>query len=82
MLLTLLQSIIDGFATLLGAIVSILPSSPFSGLQGIAIDSKWLGYACYFLPIPQILSLLQAWGFAVLVYYGYMIPMRWIKALD
>lgn len=82
MLLVLLQSILDGFAVLLSAIVAILPSSPFQGIYNITIDSDTFGYVCYFLPIPQMVSLLETWGTAVLVYYAYMIPMRWVKAVE
>jgi len=80
--MALLQSILNGLAALLKVIVLVLPTSPFAGLYSISIDSTWLGYACYFLPITQILALLQAWGLAILIYYAYMIPMRWIKALN
>lgn len=82
MIMLLLQSILNGLATLLKVIVVILPTSPFTGLYNLTIDSQWLGYASYFLPIPQMISLLQAWGTVILVYYAYMIPMRYIKALN
>jgi len=82
MIMALLQSILNGFASLLKVIMVVLPTSPFAGLYSISINSDWLGYACYFLPITQILALLQAWGTAILVYYVYMIPMRYIKALN
>lgn len=82
MLLILLQSIIDGFASIVTKIVSILPSSPFSGLYSLTMDSKWFGLLAYIIPIQPILSLLTAWILAVGVFYLYMILMRWAKAIE
>ena len=82
MLLTLLQSIIDGFAGLLSNIILVLPNSPFNGLKAMTIDSQWFGRLCYIVPVPQIISLLEAWGVAVGAFYLYMVILRWIKAIE
>ena len=62
MLLNLIQSIIDGFATVLLTIVTVLPSSPFEGLYNLSMDEQFLGYLSWLLPIAEMLALLQAWG--------------------
>lgn len=82
MLLSLLQGIIDGLVTALKGIVSVLPGSPFNGLSAVSIDSKWLGYLCYLVPVPQMVALLEAWGVAVGTFYVFMVGMRWIKAIE
>lgn len=82
MLLALLQGIIDGLATALGGLVSVLPTSPFTALNAVTMDSKWFGYLCYIVPIPQIVGLLQAWGTSILLFYVYMIFLRWAKAIE
>lgn len=81
MLLKLLQSIIDGLATLLVGIINVLPGSPFNGLSAMSIDNKWFGYLCYIVPVPQIMALLEAWGIAVGTFYLYQIILRWVKAV-
>lgn len=82
MLLSLLQSIIDGFASLLSTVVLVLPNSPFNGLSAMVLDSTWFGYLCYIVPVPQILALLEAWGVSVGLFYVYMIILRWVKAIE
>ncbi len=82
MLLNLIQSIIDGFATVLLTIVTVLPSSPFEGLYNLSMDEQFLGYLSWLLPIAEMLALLQAWGISVGGFYLYMIVLRWIKAIE
>lgn len=82
MLLKLMQGVLNGLGALLNVIVSVLPGSPFNGLYSLVIDNKWLGYLSYIIPVPQILSLLQAWILAVTAFYLYMVVLRWIKAIE
>lgn len=82
MLLNLLQSIIDGFATILMTIIVALPSSPFTGLYNLSMDSTFLGYLAWLFPVSEIIALLQAWGVSVGAFYLYMIVLRWIKAIE
>jgi uncharacterized protein (DUF486 family) len=82
MLLSLCQSVIDGLVAMLQGIANILPGSPFNGLSAMTLDSKWFGYLCYIVPVPQIIALLESWGVAVGLFYVYMIVLRWIKAIE
>ena len=72
MLLKLLQGIIDGFVAVLHGIISVLPGSPFNGLSAII---------CYIVPVPQIISVLEAWIIAVGTFYLYQVVLRWVKAV-
>lgn len=82
MLLNLLQSIIDGLAALLQGIIGLLPQSPFNGITALTLENDVLRHLAYLLPMPQIISTLEAWAVAVGIYYLYMIPMRWAKAVE
>ena len=82
MLLKLIQSIIDGFASGCAVILDILPGSPFQGLYSLTLDSNWLGYLSWLIPIPEILALLEAWIVSVGLFYFYMVALRWIKAIE
>ena len=82
MLLKLFQGIIDGLAAGLQVIINVLPQSPFDGLAALTLENEVLEGLAYLLPLPQILSTLEAWAVAVGIYYLYMIPMRWAKAVE
>lgn len=79
MLTTAAQAIINGLAALLSVIAHALPGSPFQGLTALALDSKWLGYLAYIVPVGAIVSTLEAWLVCIGVYYLYMVVMRWVK---
>lgn len=76
-----LNMIIAGLAAIINAIVVILPSSPFKALDNSPIN-QYLGMVNWFIPAYDILAELTAFCLAVLVYYGYSIVMRWIKAIE
>lgn len=82
MLFDLIQTIIDGLAVTLSAILKLLPQSPFNGLTAVMLDSDMLGYLAYLIPIQQIVVTLEMWCLAVGMYYLYMIPMRWAKSIE
>lgn len=82
MLLKFLQGTLDALAALLRGIVGLLPQSPFNGLSQLVLENDVLQHLAYLLPMPQIVSTLEAWALAVGIYYLYMIPMRWAKAVE
>lgn len=58
-----------------------LPDSPFKMLDSTPLHDI-LGYINYFIPIDFIINVLVAWTACILIYYGYSILMRWIKAIN
>jgi len=62
-------------------VITLLPASPFSQFNNLIASFPALGYIAYFVPIPQIISILQAWLLAITTYYGYMLVMRYIKLI-
>lgn len=81
MLLTLLQSIIDGFGSILAGIVFLLPKSPFQAIDALTVGNDLLSSLAWLVPFPQIIALLEAWVGAIMLYYVYMAIMRWIKLI-
>lgn len=74
----LFNSFIKGLGTVLVAMLSLLPTSPFVFVS--TIDNKYLGYMNYFLPIDSAVAHLEAYVLAVAIYYGLRIVLKWIKA--
>lgn len=77
----LLNSIISGLATVINAILSILPPSPFQALDNSPI-ADYIGYVNWFIPVAEILVELAACCTAILIYYAYSIVMRWMKVIE
>lgn len=82
MLLKLLQGIIDVLVATLNLTISFLPASPFKSFMNFSLDNDMIGAMNYFLPISEIISVLQAWLVAVTVYYIWMTVGRWVKIID
>lgn len=76
-----LNALIRGLGSVLSAIFSILPSSPFKILDNSSISS-YLPTINYFIPVSDIIAIFDTWIFAVGGYYLYQIVLRWIKAVE
>ena len=59
-----------------------LPLSPFRRIIDRIGDIPYIDTISWFVPIDEIILLLMYWTTAIAVYYGYMIALRWIKAID
>lgn len=79
-IISILNYIIAGLGTALQAVILLLPESPFglitSNLPDIIFNVEWL------FPVTEMLATLQAWVAAILVYYGYQVVLRWVKAIE
>lgn len=76
-----LNYIISGLGSIVTALVSVLPDSPFTAISNSDVAPYLSGFA-WVVPIPQILAILQAWITAVAIFYLGMIVLRWIKAIE
>lgn len=72
----------DQINTVLSWICVVLPDSPFKLLEDKTPLHDILPYINYFIPVDFMLSTLSAWCFCILIYYGYSILMRWLKAIQ
>lgn len=76
----MLNSILNMIAQALKWVVALLPDSPFQVLSNSVI-SEYLPLLNWLFPFSFILSTMQTWLSAVLVYYAYSAILRWVKAV-
>lgn len=76
--ITILNFLIVGIGTVLGWIVSIFPTSPFS--KPVATPELInVGWLTWLLPFPTMIQHTLLLATAVLAYYGIRVLARWIK---
>lgn len=63
-------------------VVSLLPVSPFDAFISALGEYPYLSTVNWFVPITEILALLQAWLAAVSAYILISLVARWIKLVS
>lgn len=63
-------------------ISTCLPTSPFRAIIDRMGEVPYLKEIAWFVPIEEIVLLLLYWTSAILLYYGYQVILRWVKAID
>lgn len=63
-------------------LVHLLPISPFRRIIDAMGNIPYIDTIGWFVPLDEIILLLMYWTTAIVIYYGYMIVLRWIKAID
>lgn len=66
---------------LLFVVISLLPSSPFTGFNYLVQQLPFLGYLNWFIPIPEIIVILEAWLAIVAIYYGILFALNYVGIL-
>lgn len=74
-----INSVVDIFSGVLDSIIELLPLSPFARFTYMTLDSGLLALLNYFLPIAEIVSVLQLWLIAVAGYYIYKFILKFIR---
>ena len=82
MLLKFSQTLINLASALLETLCRVLPTSPFEKMQEFVINSDFLSFVNYFLPLREIVVTCELWLVAIITFYVWMILGRWIKVLD
>lgn len=85
LLVYIINTVIYLLAQVLNVILSVLPSSPFSNLDVMMLNSdvsKYLPYLAWLLPIKEIIIVVTGWLGAMLIYYFQSVIMRWIKMIE
>lgn len=71
-----------GFKMLiLGIVFALLPQSPFTAIIESIGEIPFLNYLCWFVPIGPIAVIFEAWLQVVIIYYGYMVVLRYSNGL-
>lgn len=76
-----LQMLINIVGTVLGFLLSLLPSTPFNFISNSQFSSL-LSKINYFIPIYEFVVILETWIVSVGIYYLYSVWARWIKAIE
>lgn len=66
---------------LLTVVVSLLPSSPFANFNSLIANIPYLSYLNWFLPISEILVVLESWLVVVSIYYSILFVLNYVGVL-
>lgn len=55
---------------IISLVLSLLPMSPFVGFEYLIENIPYLNFVNWFLPISEMLAILESWLVVVAVYYG------------
>lgn len=66
----------------LSVVLALLPDSPFQAITTNANITNFLGYINYFVPMNEIMAIMQAWITAVGVFYVYQAILRFAKVIE
>ena len=72
----------EQFADLGQTIVDSLPGSPIVWLEANAQIKQYLAWVNWFIPIYQMIPILEVWLVAILSYYLIQVILRWAKAIE
>ena len=79
--MTVIQALINGIGAL-GRFIQMLPQSPFMWLEETMGVNPALDVVLWIIPAGQMLSLIQTWLSAILIYYAVKTPLRWAKLVN
>lgn len=55
---------------IISLVLSLLPVSPFVGFEYLLENIPFLSFVNWFLPIQEMIAILESWLVVVAVYYG------------
>lgn len=79
--MSFIDSIGSSISGVLSWLLALLPDSPFQSISNSDVSS-YLGTLNWFIPLAQIVAILELWLIAVLTFYIYSIILRWIRAIE
>lgn len=77
----MLETVAGFFNTVFSAIIGFLPGSPFRALVSSFSNIPYLEELNWFVPISEIIAVMQAWLAVVAIYYTYSAIMRFIRLI-
>lgn len=69
------------FGIISAFLMQVLPSSPLRLYIENFQDIPWLSYLNWFLPVPEMIAIFQAWLMCYGVFVSYKVLMRFIRIL-
>lgn len=70
------------FSNLGETIINALPSSPIVWLEANTQIKQYLKWVNWFIPIYQMIPVLEAWIACVICYYVIQLILRWVKFIE
>lgn len=62
-------------------VLTLLPSSPFVGFNYLINQIPFLGYLNWFLPIPEIIVIMETWLAVVAIFYSILYLLNYVGVL-
>lgn len=78
----MLMKIKAALITVVNALLSFLPDSPFTAFLAKAGAIPELGYLNYFIPVSEMIAISEAWLACVTVFYLYQAVLRFAKMIE
>lgn len=66
---------------ILTAVLALLPTSPFVGFLGLVDSVPFVSYLNWFLPISDILAILEVWLSTVAIFYSILFALNYVGIL-
>lgn len=66
---------------ILTAVLALLPSSPFVGFNYLIAQVPYLRYLNWFVPVNDIIVILEAWLAIVAIYYTILFGLNYVGIL-
>ena len=63
---------------LLTLVITLLPSSPFNNFASLVSNIPYLSYLNWFLPISEIMVVLESWLIIVSAFYGILFLLNYV----
>lgn len=79
-IITIINTVIAKVGAVITLLFALLPDSPFVYVMNL--ESDWIGYINYFLPMNAMVAHIELFLVAVAIYYVIRIALRWAKAID
>lgn len=65
----------------LSFVLALLPASPFKGFAYLVESLPFLDVLNWFLPIPEMIVIIESWLVIVAVYYGILYLLNYVGVL-
>lgn len=65
----------------LSVVLALLPASPFTAYSYLVSNIPYLGYLNWFLPIPEMIAVVEAWLLVLAVYYSILFGLNYVGIL-
>lgn len=62
-------------------VLSLLPTSPFTGFNNLVSNIPYIGFLNWFLPINEMLVIIEIWLATVTLYYGILYLLNYAGIL-